>query len=356
VSPERYDELSLAAQTAYSELVEAARVADVQRSIASLSGSFATKRVKERLYWYYQYRDIDGRLRQLYVGPDNDEVRPLTISAKEKPVRALEPLARSAIALGCERLLPKHFRIVRRLSEYGFFRAGGLLVGTHAFLSYSNMLGVHWREGARTQDVDLAHAGKRLAIALPATIQVDIQDALASLEAGFLPMASFDGQATATYLSQKDPELRLDFLTTRGRGGDRPYRHPDLNVVLQPLRFMEYLLEDPAQTVAFSEEGAVLVNVPQPARFALHKLIVWAEREASFRAKMGKDLWQAAALLEYFQARGPDELRDAWRDLQSRGKGWTSRAGRALKTLATEAPELNVSELLPAAARPRRKR
>ncbi len=33
--------------------------------------------------------------------------------------------------------------MIRRLSEYGFFRAGGVLVGTHAFLSYGNLLGAH---------------------------------------------------------------------------------------------------------------------------------------------------------------------------------------------------------------------
>jgi hypothetical protein len=31
---------------------------------------------------------------------------------------------------------------LRRLADYGFFRAGGVLIGTHASLAYGNMLEV----------------------------------------------------------------------------------------------------------------------------------------------------------------------------------------------------------------------
>jgi len=168
----RYRELPLSAQTAYAELAEAARAQDLHRSVAHLNGSFASKQVKSRKYWYFQYRDIDGKVRQLYVGPDTEPVRALLARAQEKPRKALEPLARAAIALGCERVLPRHFRIVRRLAEYGFFNAGGVLVGTHAFLATGNLLGVGWIEGARTQDVDFAHPGKNISIALPAAARL----------------------------------------------------------------------------------------------------------------------------------------------------------------------------------------
>ena len=57
---------------------------------------------------------------------------------------ALGPLARSASVLGCTPVLPRHYRVIRRLADYGFFHAGGLLIGTHAFLAYGNMLGVRW--------------------------------------------------------------------------------------------------------------------------------------------------------------------------------------------------------------------
>jgi len=342
-----FEELSLAAQTAYAEILDAARAREVSRSIANLSGAFAQKKVKGRLYWYYQYRDIGGKVRQLYVGPDNPSVRALVKDSKDKADKGIVPQARSALELGCQGVVPKHFRIIRRLSEYGFFRAGGVLVGTHAFLVFGNMLGVRWEKGLRTQDVDLAHAGKKIAIALPATIDVDIHDAIGSLQMGFLPVTAFEGDVAATYLNPKDPELRLDFLTPRGRGRDKPVKLPNLNVVAQPLPFMEFLLESPTQASLLSRDGSILVSVPNAARYAVHKLLVWAERKQAFRAKATKDLWQAAALMSYFKQNQPEDLNAAWNDLCRRGKGWVSRAKRGKTALARIAPELEVNSLLP---------
>ena len=68
--------------------------------------------------------------------------------------RPLAPQAQAALALGCAGVAPKHFRIIKRLGEYGFFRAGGILIGTHAFVAFGNLLGVRWIEGAATLDVD----------------------------------------------------------------------------------------------------------------------------------------------------------------------------------------------------------
>jgi hypothetical protein len=342
----RYEELSLSAQTAYAELFESARAQELHRSVANLSGNFASKTVKGRLYWYYQYRDVDGSVRQLYVGPDTAEVKALMARAREKPTKALEPLARSAIALGCERILPKHFRVIRRLSEYGFFNAGGILIGTHAFLSIGNVLGIRWHDGSRTQDVDFAHAGKNISLALPATIQVNVHKALESLGMGFLPISTFGSEAGATYLNPKDPEFRIDFLTTLHRDGDNPFTPPNLNVALQPLKFMEFVLEHPIQAVVFCEEGAVVVNIPLPVRYAVHKLLVWGEREEAFRTKSAKDLLQAAALIAYFKDHRQDELRHAWHDLLSRGKGWRSRAKEGWSALSKAAPDLEIAKLL----------
>ena len=63
-------ELSLSAQTAYAQLFDATLASELSRSVASLRGSFARKTVKGRDYWYFQFTDLGGALRQLYVGPD----------------------------------------------------------------------------------------------------------------------------------------------------------------------------------------------------------------------------------------------------------------------------------------------
>lgn len=344
----RYTSLSATAQTAYAQLLDAAQAAELSRSVASLRGSFASKQVKGRTYRYFQYTGVSGKLRQLYVGPDSERVRAL-IAAQQRggTTHAQDPLARSAMALGCEPVLPAHFRVVERLGDYGFFRAGGVLIGTHAFLSFGNMLGVGWGDASRTQDVDFAHADKQLAIALPSNIEIDTHAAIESLQMGLLPLGSSDGKIGGSWLNPRDPDFQLDFLTPLHRGGMQSYRHPQLGIVLQPLKFMEYLLQDVQQAAVFCNAGTNVVNVPHPARYALHKLIVYGERPATRATKSNKDLRQSAALLAVLGEQSAWAVGEAWNDLIARGPGWVSRVKRGRDALEKIAPELDVAALLP---------
>lgn len=336
-----YTELPASAQTAYAQLLDASLAAEHLRSVADLSGSFNAKTVKGRRYWYYQWTQPSGVLTQQYVGPDGEAVRRLIDRARQPGALAsLEPLVRSAHALGCATLIPKHERVLRRLAEYGLFRAGGLLVGTHAFLAHGNMLGVRWSRLDLTQDIDFAHAGRSLSLALPGNLEVKTADAIHSLELGFLPVRSLAGKSGATYLNPREPEFRLDFLTARHRGGDEPFFHPQLNVMLQPLPYMELSLESVEQAVVFSREKAVVVNVPDPARFALHKLIIYGERSASYRTKASKDLAQAASLLAYLWEHRRAALEDAVADVRSRGPHWRSRLKQGAEAVLARFPEL----------------
>jgi hypothetical protein len=330
-----YADQSLTAQTAYAQLLDACMAAELARSVADLPGSFNAKTVKGRKYWYFQYTEPAGKLRQVYVGPDGDPVQRLMQRKRGASAYAvLEPLARSALALGCTGVLPRHYRVVRRLADYRFFHAGGLLIGTHAFLAYANMLGVRWGAQERTQDIDFAHAGKALALALPGDIEVRTDEAIASLGMGFLPVSGLNGRGGGTYLAPAEPDFRLDFLTPSHPDHDEPYVHPQLHVTLQPLPFMEFSLEHPEQATVFCAEGAVLVNVPAPERFALHKLVVAGEREGTFRTKASKDLAQAAHLLAYLWEHRRSALEAAAEDLLRRGRGWASRFDRGVQSLA----------------------
>jgi hypothetical protein len=342
-----FEALSLAAQTAYAQLLDAALSAEHLRSVADLPGSFAQKTVKGRRYWYYQYTEPSGKLRQVYVGPDSAAVRGLIQRAGQPgAAQSLAPLARAALSLGCTPVLPRQLKVIARLGDYGFFRAGGVLVGTHAFLAFGNMLGVRWGQPSRTQDIDFAHAGWRLSVALPATTEVPVPNAIESLGMGFLPISGLTGKAGATYLNPKEPEFRLDFLTAPHRRGSELILHPRFHIPLQPLKFMEYALENIQQAVLFDSGRCVLVNVPHPARYALHKLLVHGERESTFATKAAKDLDQAASLLAYYRENAPWEIDEAWADLLSRGKGWVRRARQAIRALEKLHPDLGAGEWL----------
>jgi hypothetical protein len=349
--PALYSELPLSAQTAYAQLQDVATAVELDRSIANLHGSFSKKKVKDTTYWYFAFRDLGGQVRQLYVGPDSDTVRSAIARARskaERPDAAIVPLARSAVALGCAAALPKHLRGIRRLAEYGFFRAGGVLIGTHAFIAMGNMLGIRWKGGNRTTDVDFANAGKNISVALPANVTIDVHAALAIFEKGFIPMVHLGGDAGASYRLSGDAEFQIDFLTSAGRSGQEPVHIPNLNVALQPLRFMEFSLEQVEQAVLMERNGSsVLATVPAPARYAVHKLLVAGERTAAYRTKAGKDVQQAAALFQALSDVQPDALKAAWDDALARGPGWRKRAAQGLAMLRRAHPDAGIAAELP---------
>lgn len=343
-------ELPLSAQTAYAQLADVATSLELNRSIENLHGSFSRKTVQGAAYWYFSFRDLNGRVRQLYVGPDTAPVRDAvdrTRGSGGRPDAALAPLAKAAIALGCAPALPKHLRAVRRLCDYGFFRAGGVLVGTHAFIAMGNMLGVKWFAGGSTTDVDFAHAGRNISVALPADVQIDVHAALTSFEQGFIPLVQLSGGAGASYKLSGDPEFQIDFLTSAHRGGHDPVIVPNLNVGLQPLPFMEFSLEQVTQAVLADRNGAaVTVTIPAPERYAVHKLLIVGERPTAQRTKANKDLQQAAALFDCLLATQPDSLHRSWHDAIGRGAGWRRRALEGLIALQRVHPGLALGDLL----------
>lgn len=221
-----------------------------------------------------------------------------------------------------------------------------MLIGTHAFIAYGNMLGVRWRTHERTRDIDCADAGKALALALPTDVDVRPDSAMASLDMGLLPVSALGGRTGASDLKATEPDFRLDFLTPSHRQGDAPFVHPQLNVTLQPLPFMEFPLEGAEEAVLFCPQGAVLVNVPDASRFALLELLVYGERKAAFSARSSKDLAQAAHLLACLWEHQRERVLAARADLLARGKGWVSRFRQGAQALRRAYPDLPASQAL----------
>jgi hypothetical protein len=77
------------------------------------------------------------------------------------------------------------------------------------------------------------------------------------------------------------------------------------------VRFLEYLIEN-AQPAVLVAKAGILVNVPTPARFALHKLVISNRRAAAFQVKARKDIDQAEQLLLVLLRHRPGDLRQAW--------------------------------------------
>ena len=327
---------SAAAQAAYSAVMAAARYAQLNRSPADLPGGFMTKTVKGRIYWYYQRKGPTG-LEQLYVGPDDEATRALVEASKSGTAAAAQDhvrkLANAASALGCYTVVPKHFRVLKRLADHGVFAAGASVVGTHAFLAYQNVLGVAWESAGTTVDLDFAHPGNNVSLALAPNAHVDAHSAIDSLKMGFAPV-----NEGTRYVKPDEPDFDLDWLTSRTRAGDAPVDCPSLNVRLQPLRFMELSLEAPIPATMLGNTGAIVVNLPDPVVYAVHKLLIAAERTGDHASKSKKDIAQAATLLDYFVQRDPDAIKATLLATHTRGPAWRKALSRGLHRLGGDFP------------------
>ncbi|MHB1656567.1 MAG: GSU2403 family nucleotidyltransferase fold protein [Burkholderiales bacterium] len=328
----------------FSELMDIALAEATMRNVGSLRGSFAKKQIKGRDYWYYQFTDLDGKNKQIYIGAESERVRELIAVSKNNSVATLQHIkqtAASAIKAGYSSTAVKQFNIINKLSDYGFFAVGGVLVGTHAFIAIGNTLGVKWENANFTLDVDFAHAGKSISIAMPANIKINLHNAIESLEMGFIPLSSFDGKHGGSYINPSSKNERIDFLTPSTGLSAAPVFIKDMGISLEPLKFMELSLEDMRRSVVISSTGfgAVGVNIPNPALFAVHKLIVAVERGVS-NPKSNKDITQAASIIDFYADNDIDTITIAWRETEARGAGWKKRMQQGLTRMKIMYPEV----------------
>ncbi len=314
-----FDRLPETVQTLYAEFLEQSIQADAaEAAIGVPPGSFVRKKVKGRTYWYLQ-RQEGGRKRQHYVGAESAAL--LSWIDKVRDARSLQSVddagrARLCHMLGAGGALVESApvtKVLRLLAESGVFRHGGVLVGTHALRTFGNMLGVRLRRQAlRTQDVDIAQE-PAIGVALAAGEGiVDVGKKLVESDLGFLQAPTFDPRQPSTSFIIRGRELRVDFLTPlRGPESNKPLYLPVFRVAAQPLRFLDYLIAETHQAAVVGGHG-ILVNVPDPARFAFHKLWTSQKRPAAEQTKAQKDLAQAVQMLEVLLEDRPQDLAPAW--------------------------------------------
>ena len=327
-------------QTLYSELSERLRVMEAARSFASLTGSFTKKPVRGADYWYFKTSAGPAGQREYFVGADNAQTRTVMaayaagraeIGADREQVERLCAMLRQGGAMLTD---APSARVVSGLAAAGVFRVGAVLVGTHAFITLGNVLGVRWTSAMRTQDIDLA-ATRVLHVAVPQS-EVDLPSTLDALNMGFLPVPGLNPRHAETSFKVRGRELRVDLLTpARGPRDGTPVSIARLKAAAQPLELLDYLIEEqlPATLV---NGGATLVNVPDPARFALHKLIVSGRRQAFEQTKAGKDRQQAAEIISVLYEDRRGDLGLAVKSLKQRAAVWAARLRRELGRLPEE--------------------
>ena len=355
--------LPLETQTLYAELLEHLVGVRAQRSIGGLTGSFAEKAIKGDKYLYWQASQPGGRTRQFYLGRRTPALERV-VRRLERQQEAITPdlervqrLAAQLRAGGANVADHASARVVRALAESGLFDAGAVLVGTHAFAVLGNVLGVRWESGSlRTQDVDVAgarDADADIDVAVP-DVEADVPSVLEGLQMGFLPVPPLDAKQPSTSFKIRGQALRVDLLCPKRGTADQPVLIRRFGAAAQPLAYLDYVLDQPERAL-FINGGAAMVNVPTPARFAFHKLLVAPLRPAAFQAKSEKDVVQAAQVLEVMVDARPGDLRPAWDALRAAGKNAERAASRGLALLERRRPAVHgrVTAMLGSAAKKR---
>jgi hypothetical protein len=263
--------------------------------------SFVNKTIKDARHWYLQLT-VGSQKTQHYLGPDSTELQRLIkkeqtlwkTAAPDRRVR--EQLVAMLVAGGAQTVGAAEARLFELLERVGVFLVGGVLVGSHAFAVYGNMLGVSWpSEATRTHDIDIA-SGNHITVGLR-NKPVDLRQALLTAEMGFVEVPALDRKSPSTSFRIQGKQLSVDILTPLiGKPQSKPILISTFNTYAEPLRFLDYLLEDIQPAVIVARAG-ILVNVPAPARYALHKLMTAIRRPAALQTKNLKDSAQSERLL-----------------------------------------------------------
>jgi len=312
----------LSVHTTYHDLLEGHRMA----AVAEHSGAPFTKQVSGKTYWYTRQR-IGEKVVDRYLGPDSEDLRSRIDAMKGQlaDLKTLEEQSALLVAQLRAAGLPTPDRqtgsILLAMTRAGVFRLGGTLIGTHAFRLYAAELGTPFVGSlAVTQDVDIA-AFENLKLAINDEADPSLADTFKALNLE---------KGRPTRWKMKGGGAVVDFLAPRMQSERDIVRLEPLNVFAQTLPFLNFLIADPIPAVALYRNG-VLVQIPKPERYAIHKLIVAQRRSGPGLSKIPKDLGQAQALIEVLAEDRPHELATAYQDAVARGAKWRQAIEASLK-------------------------
>lgn len=240
-------------------------------------------------FWVRRYSDAVGRRLETYLGTKDDPEVVREISGLADQIAATNAIISQVRLLARAEFVTvdrKAFYTLASLHNHGLFRAGALVIGSHAYGALLNALGVK-AVGYTTEDVDIARHEQLALPGVPPFIEM-----LRATGIDFFEVPALD-------------------LLVPSRGEDYPtIAVPELKAHATGLPYLAYLLGASQELPILSSHGAVLVRVPLPERYAVHKLMV-SQLRAKTSAKPEKDLRQAAILIDALAERFPGAVEDA---------------------------------------------
>lgn len=316
----------------------------IDGAVSSLRGIPRPKTVGSKTYWYDHFR-LGRKTIDRYIGEDSPELRQLLEQQSEVSAAAKQAereRARLMRVLRAEGYLMADVgsgQVVSAMAKAGVFRLGGTIVGTQAFRCYEGELGIRigFDQSAATDDIDIA-SFERLSLALADTVEPPLAEVFDELE--FDPVPAMTNGKTWRW-RQTDRQILVEFLTPSFEEDETIRDLAALGVSAQSLHFLNCLIADPIR-VPFLYRAGVLVQIPRPERYAVHKLIVADRRQGGPDAlKAHKDRAQAAFLIEVLAETRPEDLADAYQSAHETGPECRKRIAASLKHMPASAELLD---------------
>jgi hypothetical protein len=311
--------------TLYADLAQNVRKSSLEH------GSVVKRRRRGKDYLYVVSKDGATRTDRYLGSADDPAVQDQAEELRQAAEQA-KALRATVSALKQARIpaptLPLG-RVLEVVANAGLFEKGIVLVGTAAFQTYSCILGYHLKSAAvTTQDADLL-AASFVGGAEPQ----DMEKILQRADPTFKARMQHDDRLPKVFKSAGN--LSVDILTKFGRRRKSPILIEELACSAEALPFMEYLAEESMEAVALYGTG-VLVRVPPPMRYAVHKLLIAQERSGRFTAKKTKDLAQARDLIDIFLETDSSTLEDVLTEARDRGPKWRKQINASLREIGRD--------------------
>jgi len=314
----------LALQTTFAEIKRQAL--EQTLLLVGTPGSVVVRTNGGRRFYYRDYYEPSGKKAGDYLGPEKDPGGEARAAEVRERIALANGLVREAALLvqnGYVRVDARTNAILAALANNGLFRAGALLVGSHAYGALLNDLGAR-AAATGTEDVDIAR-GKRLALAEGTkSFEQMLQDSRVPLH----PVPQFDRKLPSS--SFKPPgldRLRVDLLMPTAGGEVRVLAAPELAAHATGLPWLRYLTEDAVPGLVLGRSAMVPVNLPRPERLAWHKMLVSQIRHDTSE-KAPKDVEQAATLVAILAESAPEGLAEAFAEIPRSARGKTRRGAR----------------------------
>lgn len=324
---------------AYHSPIAAAAWMDLLRMLNDAQGSERRgsprlKTVGKKKYWYDRFRvgtDVIDR----YMGEDSEALRNrlgrLAALAHRHKANAQERsrLMRVLRAEGYLMADVQTGQVISAMARAGVFRRNGTLVGTQAFRLYEGELGIRIGSGraAGTAGIDIARF-ETLSVALEDPFEDQLTEVFRHLK--FAPSPEKTG---VWRWQQTRRTTRVQFLVPSIDGTEGLRDLPALGISAQSLCHLNFLIAGPIQAPLPYRAG-LLVRIPRPERFAIHKLVVAGRRKEGSDSLMARrDRAPAEMLIEVLSDARPADLAEAYETALAEGPAWRSRIARSLELM-----------------------